>query len=79
MKVSIFENNIIYWVDYINRPDCIGVLDITDQDFQAIRAGTHKLEEVDWVYELVEIPVPIEEESEINDEEIEEEEEQQEE
>jgi hypothetical protein len=49
------------------------------QDFQAIRAGTHKLEKIDWVFQLVEIPVPIVEKIEEIDEEIDEEEEQQEE
>ena len=79
MKVSIFENNIIYWVDYTARPDCLEVIDITDQDFQAIKVWTHKLEKIDWVFQLVEIPVPIVEEIEEIDEEIDEEEEQQEE
>lgn len=33
MKVSIFENKIVHWVDYSNREDCIEVKEIDEKEF----------------------------------------------
>lgn len=70
MKVSIMKTWVLYDIDYSKRSDCLFVVDILEEEMMQLKAGTHKLEEVDWVYELVEIPVPIVEEEVISEEEV---------
>lgn len=38
MKVSFFWDNIVYWVDYSKRPDCTGVIEISDEQYNATQS-----------------------------------------
>lgn len=39
MKVSFFWNDIVYWADYSKRHDCTCVIEISDEQYNAMQSG----------------------------------------
>lgn len=68
-NLSIFSDwSYITWADSSHKPNCIEVIQITDEEHNQIISGTHYFDVN--TKELVEKPVPIVEEEEESEEEI---------